>query len=134
MGRWFALRRSRAEPLPTQLITSQLSTARELWRFGEPELAERALRLSADQVLTMGRRALEIQRSGEAERLWPDGPKDRAYLLAAVEAVDGKPRPAPRVRRLPERVLPPHLRATEAELWRSANPIADRFHELNGTR
>lgn len=120
--------------MPAQLITSQLSMARELWRFGEPELAERALRLSADQVLAMGRRVVEIASSGQAERLWPDGPRDRAFLLAAIEAVEGVPRPAPRHRRRPEHDLPPHLQATEAERWQSLKPVSDRFHELMSRR
>jgi len=33
-----------------QVITASLSLARELWRHGESGLADRALRLSPDQV------------------------------------------------------------------------------------
>jgi hypothetical protein len=115
--------------MPAQLITSQLSIARELWRYGEPELADRALRLSADEVLAIGRRVFEMHFSGEDDRLWPGGPKDRAFLLASIEAVDGSPRRTRRVRRLAERALPPHLQASLADRLAAAEMIANRYHE-----
>jgi hypothetical protein len=37
-----------------QVITSSLSLARELWRRGEPGLADAALQLSPDQIADVG--------------------------------------------------------------------------------
>jgi hypothetical protein len=113
-----------------QLITSALSIARELWRYGEPDLAGRALRLSADEVLAIGRRTWAMHESGEADRLWPAGPKDKAFLLASIEGIEGAPRPTARSRRLPERRLPPELQATLAQRFAAADVVATRMAEI----
>jgi hypothetical protein len=107
-----------------QVVTSSLSLARELWRYGEPALAEAALRLSPEDVADVGLRIGDLALSGEANRLWPDGPKDRAVLLAAVERLEGAPRPCARTRRLPEKSLPPDLQASEAQRWAAAEAVA----------
>ena len=108
-----------------QVITSSLSLARELWRYGEAELANRALRLSADQVADTGLRAGHLQISGEANRLWPSGPSGKAVLLAVVEQLEGHARPCARNRRLPEKKLPAELQATEEERWAAARQVAE---------
>ena len=40
-----------------QVITSPLSLARQLWRYGEPDLAGRALMSNATEVADIGERA-----------------------------------------------------------------------------
>lgn len=107
-----------------QVVTSSLSLARELWRYGEPDLAGRALLLRPGQVADIGLRAGELYTSENADRLWPGGPAAKAVLLAAVEQLEGKPRPCARVRRLPERGLPEQLQATEEERWTAAREVA----------
>jgi len=57
------------------VVTSALSLARELYRYGEPNLADRSLALSPDQVATIGSRMGEMHLHGDARRIWPDGPK-----------------------------------------------------------
>lgn len=114
-----------------RIVTSSLSLARQLWRYGEPELATKARRLRPAKLLELGERAGELEVSGEGERLWPDGPKsDRALLLAATELLDAKARPTKRARRLPEKKLPAELQATEQELWDAANEVSmEEFRE-----
>lgn len=104
-----------ADETRVHLVTSSLSIARELWRYGEPELAERALGLSPSDVRTVGDRAAALSLSGEALRIWPDGPKGWALPMAAIEHLEGRARPCRRARRLPERSLPAHLQATLEE-------------------
>ncbi len=117
-----------------QVITSSLSLARELWRFGEPALAEQSLRLSPEDVADVGARAGQLHRSGEVDVLWPGGPADRALLLAAIEHLEGRPRPCARARRLPERSLPTHLQATKEERWAAARPVATVVDRRNAGR
>jgi len=107
-----------------QVITSSLSLARELWRHGEPELARGALQLSPDQVADIGHRAGQLHISGEADRLWPDGPKGKIVLLAVIEQLEGRARPCARNRRLPEKTLPEELQVTEGALWAAAEEVA----------
>lgn len=98
--------------------------ARELYRFGEPDLASEAFPLSPQEVAEVGLRIGVMHLSGEAERLWPNGPSAKAYLLAAVERLEGAARPCSRTRRLPETSLPAHLRSTEEERRAAAVPVA----------
>ena len=106
-------------------VTSSLSLARQLWRYGEPELAAKARRLRPSKLIQLGERAREIQLTGASHRLWPDGPpSDTALLLAATEMLEGKARPTQRTRRLPEKKLPADLQATEQELWEAANEVS----------
>lgn len=108
-------------------ITSPpLSIARELWRLGEPELAARAMELSADQAADIAIRAGDLHQSGEAHTIWPDGPSGTtsALVLAAVEYLEGSMRPCARRRRLPEKNLPANLQAGEAERWAALTPVA----------
>jgi hypothetical protein len=110
--------------MPLRIVTSSLSLARQLWRYGEPELAEKARALRPPKLLQLAERAGDIQLSGESDRLWPDGPRDdTALLLAATELLEGKARPTQRARRMPEKKLPVQLQATEQELWDAANEI-----------
>ena len=114
--------------LPTYqfvVITSALSLARQLWRYGEPDLAERAFRLPAEDVANIGYRIGMLHLSGDSDRLWPDGPRDKAEILAVVEWLERSPRPSTRARRLPEKRLPLHLQATEAERLQAATEVAD---------
>lgn len=109
-------------------ITSPpLSITRELWRLGEPGLASRAVRLSAEQAGDIGIRAGDLEQSGQARAIWPDGPSgvSSALLLAAVEYLEGSMRPCARRRRLPEKHLPPDLQASEPDLWAALSPVAD---------
>jgi hypothetical protein len=108
-----------------RIITPALSIARELWRYGEPELAERALRLSPNEVLDIGARAGNLIMTRAAASLWPEGPRGSEVLLATFEYLEGAARPASRVRRLPEHRLPQHLQATEEERWRAASVVSE---------
>jgi hypothetical protein len=110
------------------LITSALSIARELWRYGEPELAERAMALTPDEVLDLGVRMMRMYGSGEGERLWPGGPKDKAFVLAAIEKLEGAARPARRRIRRPESHLPREMQATPTERLQAATPVSDVLH------
>ena len=108
-----------------RIVTSSLSLARQLWRYGEPELAKKARTLRPAKMIQLGERAGEIQQSGASDRLWPDGPRgDKALLLAATELFEGSARPTQRTRRLPEKQLPAELQATEQERWDAANEVA----------
>lgn len=108
-----------------RITTSSLALARQLWRYGEAPLADRARTLKPKDMIALGERAGKIQMSGESDRLWPDGPRgDKALLLAATELLEGKARPTQRARRLPEGRLPAELRATEQELWDAANEVS----------
>jgi hypothetical protein len=117
-----------------RVVTSALSLARELHRFGEPILASQALALSPEDVAEVGRRIAAMHQSGEAERLWPEGPSAKAYLLASVELLEGAARPCSRTKRLPEKSLPKHLQAAEAERWAAAEPVARVFQETDASR
>lgn len=108
-----------------RIVTSSLSLAQQLWRYGEAALAGRARKLNPKDLIELGQRAGEIQQSGEGERLWPDGPRgDKALLLAATERLEGKARPTQRARRLPVGRLPADLQATEQELQDAANEVS----------
>jgi hypothetical protein len=111
--------------MPLRTLTSSLSLARELWRYGEAPLAGRARKLKAKDMIKLGERVGEIQQSGEGDRLWPEGPRgDKALLLAATELLEGKARPTQRTRRLPVGRLPAELQATEQELWDAASEVS----------
>lgn len=68
--------------------------ARELWLFGERELAFRAAAMDARECADVGERAGELSLSGEALRLWPGGPSGHtsAILLAVIEHLEGRAR------------------------------------------
>ncbi len=124
---------------PLIITTTSLSLARELWRRGEPELADKAFRLSPAQVVDVGVLAGALYLSGHDDRLWPDGPRSssRALMLAAVKYLEGRARPCARSRRLPERSLPPHLQASEEERWTALADVSaalDKRHVWDGIR
>ncbi len=102
-----------------------ISYARELWRFGEPDLARRAAVMSPSQCADVGQRAGDLSLSGGAGRLWPGGPRghDSCVLLAVIEHLEGRPRPCARLRRLPEKSLPDEWKLSEDELWAEAQPV-----------
>jgi hypothetical protein len=103
-----------------------VSIARELWRFGEAELAARAAHLTSSDTADIGERAGVIHQSGEATRLWPDGPSgvSAALMLATIEHLEGLARPCSRARRLPEKNLPPELQVSEADRWTAIEPVS----------
>lgn len=103
-----------------------VSIARELWRLGEPHLAARALELSPAAAADIGQRAGELQQSGRAAALWPDGPRGvtPAVMLAVIEHLEGEARPCRRNRRLPEKSLPEELRVTEDQRWAAIEPVS----------
>lgn len=110
-----------------------ISYARELWRFGEPDLARRAAAMSPSECADIGERAGELSMSGEAKLLWPGGPRGygSAVLLAAIEHLEGHARPCSRTRRLPEKSLPDEWKLTEAERWTALKPVA---HDMDSRR
>jgi hypothetical protein len=68
-----------------QVVTSSLSLARELWRYGESELADRALRLSPGQVADIGHRA------GQPElRYTPTGVPVASFRVASTTRFKGE--------------------------------------------
>src|SRR3954447_16499219 len=103
-----------------------VSYARELWRFGESDLARRAAVMSPGECADIGARAEYLSLSGEAERLWPGSPGGHtsAVLLAAVEHLEGRPRPCARVRRLPEKSLPVEWKLSEDERWAEVETVS----------
>lgn len=111
------------------MVTSALSLGRELWRFGEVDLAEQARGLPPGDVLAIGERAGELVLSKAAEAMWPGGPRNAALLLAVIERLEGRPRPCQRSRRLPEKGLPPAWQATEAERWEAVAEVAQVMDE-----
>lgn len=115
---------------PLVVVTSALSLARQLWRYGEPALAKRALALSPENVASIGFRSGRLVLSGDADRLWPDGPRDKAVVLAVIEWLEGAPRPSGRARRLPEKRLPSHLQASDAERWQATAEVARAVDRL----
>jgi hypothetical protein len=112
------------------VVTSALSLARELFRYGETDLADRAAALSPEDVARIGVRIGELRQGAMTERVWPDGPPNAAYLLAVVEHLEGVARPCRRTRRLPEKSLPAHLQATEQERWDASVPVSRAMDDL----
>ena len=103
-----------------------VSYARELWRLGEPQLAERAATMTAEECAAVGERAGDLHHSGAAMRHWPEGPKGvtRATMLAVIEHLEGTPRPCTRSRRLPEKSLPDAWVLSEEQRWTAVDPVA----------
>jgi hypothetical protein len=102
-----------------------VSYARELWRFGEADLAERAAEMTATECAIVGERAGEMYRRGVHEQVWPDGPRAASVvMLAVIEHLEGRARPCARKRRLPERSLPDRWRLTEEERWQEARTMS----------
>lgn len=116
------------------MVTSALSLGRELWRYGESDLAERACEMRPEDVLTVGGRAGALMTTGADERLWPNGPRNAALMLAVVELLEGTARPCRRSRRLPESDLPDHLQATEEQRWAAAAEVARVNDQRNAGR
>lgn len=119
----------------TAISSPPISIARDLWRLGEPALAERARHLTPAEAADIGIRAAELYGSGEAARLWPDGPAGDvpAVLLAAVEHLEGDLRPCALTHRLPERDLP-HLLHVDEEARLEAMLLVDEELGRRGYR
>src|SRR5437762_7062818 len=83
------------------LVTSSLSIARDLWRYGEPELVQRALKLDTDEVVDVGIAAMQLLENGRLNQVWPNPPKNGALAVAAIERFEGKSRPPRRRTRAP---------------------------------
>jgi hypothetical protein len=108
--------------VPIRVVTTPLSLARNLWRYGEDELVEAALALSAEQVADIGERAGELMSDrAAANAIWPGLPERGYILIAALEMLDGSSRRAKRSRRRAENAMPANLVAGEAERW--ADPM-----------
>jgi hypothetical protein len=116
------------------VVTSSLSLARELWRYGEPELADAAADLSAEDVLAVGKRAGSLAMSGDAARLWPNGPSGAAVMLAAVERLEGWARPCRLARRLPEKRLPERFQAGLEARLAAASEVAAVMDRENAAK
>ena len=103
-----------------------VSYARELWRFGEKDLAYRAAAMDAGECADVGERAGQLSLSGEAPRLWPGGPSgySSAILLAVIEHLEGRARPCSRTRRAPAKSLPPEWQLSEEQRWAAIEPVA----------
>lgn len=103
-----------------------VSYARELWRFGERELAYRAASMDARECADVGERAGELSLSGEAPGLWPGGPSGHAsaILLAVIEHLEGRARPCSRSRRAPAKSLPPEWQLSESQRWAAVESVA----------
>ena len=109
------------------IVMPAVSYARELWRFGEPELATRAALLTPGECLDLGDRAGALVLSGQAKSAWPQGPHEHASgpLLAAIEHFEGALRPCSRNRRLPEKALPNEWQLSEEQRWEAHQAITD---------
>jgi hypothetical protein len=105
------------------VVTSPLTVGRILWQHGEADLARRALDLDPEVVLDIGTRTAELGESGEAKGAWPDGPKYRALLLAAIEQLEGSYRPCRLSVALPESDLPAKYQATEKQRHKATEPV-----------
>lgn len=114
-----------------RIVTTSRSLARELWRYGEEALAERAAVLSVERVAEIGQRAgALVDDSRLANAIWQGLPSVRGHLvLATIEALEGSLRAPTRRRRRPEKDLPAKLVATKDGLW--ADPT---IHEVAGAR
>ncbi len=108
--------------LSMQVVTTPLSLARDLWRYGEDDLVVAALVLSAEQVADIGARAGALMLDPDtANAIWPGLPRQGFLLIAALEVLAGSARPAKRSRRRAEKAMPVNLVASEAARW--ADPM-----------
>jgi hypothetical protein len=116
-----------AKPGQVVIISSGMSIAQDLWRFGEPGLADRMLPLSPELVADIGERAGAMYIAGEVRRHWPAAPASEAraaLVLVAIAEFEGRPRPPARGRRLRKSSLPSHLTASDEDLWKANNEVA----------
>jgi hypothetical protein len=93
------------------ILTSSMSLARLLWRYGEDGLWRDAFELSPEKVARVGAHAGELA----LER--PGMGTDAALMAAAIERLEGAIRRPARTRRRPEKDMPQELAATEGDLW-----------------
>ena len=93
------------------ILTSPMSLARLLWRYGEDGLWQDALGLSPEKVASIGSFA------GELALAHPGMGTNEALIAAAIENLEGTIRPPARTRRRSNKEMPPDLAATEDDLW-----------------
>lgn len=119
-------RTGRLVPDRFTVVTPAISLARQLWRYGEPGLAERALELPPADVADVCVRASAFVDDGTCDRVWPTGPgfTRSALVLASIEWFEGALRPPARNRRLPEKKLPPTMELDEAEGWKAVAVVS----------
>jgi len=121
------------------VVTSPLSLARLLWWYGEDTLWKQALELTPEAVADIGERAgfLALQ-PAVADQIWVNRPRsDWPVLLAAIEAIEGRGRPAAHRRRRPTKGMPERLAVSEAERWndphlRAVAAIVDERNRRRG--
>ena len=93
------------------ILTSSMSLARLLWRYGEDGLWRDALELSPERVASVGAHA------GELALEQPGMGTDGALTAAAIECLEGAVRRPTRTCRRPEKDMPQELAASEGDLW-----------------
>ena len=91
----------------------------DLWRYGEDDLWKRVLTLPDRTMKQIGERADQHLIYGPTTRAGDSMLISKALALAAVEVLEGKPRPLKRVRRRPESERPglPRVRGWLAARW-----------------
>ena len=99
--------------------TERTTLAKELWRYGEDELWKRVLTVPKRTMNAIGERASEHLLRGEPTAAGNSMLIAKALALAAVEVLEGAPRPLQRTTRRPERDFPgwPRGRALIARHW-----------------
>jgi hypothetical protein len=105
--------------MPTALSTSQLTLARELWRFGEDDVWPTILTLNVAEMVDLNERASDIY----ARQPVADMRLIQAHIWAAIERVHGVGRLPVRARRRAKSKMPADLLATEGELWDALRPV-----------
>lgn len=111
------------------MVTSALSLGRELWRFGEVDLAEQARGLPPGDVRALGERAGQRVLSKAAEALWPGGPRNSAVLLAAIERLEGPPPTVPADSKAARERPSASLAGHRAERWEAVAEVAQVMDE-----
>jgi hypothetical protein len=93
--------------------------ALELWRCGEDDLWQRVLTASSPTMDAIGERTDGYVFHGEPNGNGGSMLLDRAFALAAVEVIEGAPRPLRRELRRPEKDFPgfPPIRGLVARRW-----------------
>jgi hypothetical protein len=107
----------------TYVITSSLSLARVLWWYGEDGLWPRARALEPSAVADLAEEFARYLDPGRLAEIWPDAPRHAHLVLPVIELFEGRPRPAARRRRRPEKHMPAELVASEEERSAAASEV-----------
>ena len=104
---------------PEVVWTERSSLAIDLWRYGEDDLWKRVLTLPDKSMKRIGERADQRLVYGPTTRTGDSMLISKALALAAVEVLEGNPRPLKRERRRPESEFPglPRVRSWLAANW-----------------